>query len=357
MRARGAAAILLVISAPLWCQGALVRAAASRPPATSRAPALPQKDLQFNDQGPDVRTLQERLRQLGYFGGAVTGYFGPLTRQSVKRFQADHDLPVTGYFGSLTRRALAAAGKSATAPAKPRSAPPPSEVPVQPRRQASREGSPPPVPAPTPDPSPPAGRAGVGPRLALTFDDGPDPAVLPRILEALRERGVRATFFVVGRTVAERPELVRAIAVAGHEVENHSYSHGDFTRLTAGEMRGEIARTARLVKDLTGRETRFFRPPLGAFDAETFRTANASGHQVVLWTNIGAADVPPPGTAKLVERVLAAAHDRAVIMLHGDRPETADALPALLAALQGGGYRFATLEELLQPGGRRQGAP
>lgn len=363
MRLRRAAAILLIIATSLWCQGALAQTAKPRP-ASAMAP---RGDLELNDRGADVRILQERLRALGYFQGPVTGFFGPLTLKAVKEFQANRGLPSTGYVGPLTRRALAAGNTDPAVSTRVKAGPGKSKPPAPAKKdmQPASAVVSPQTPDPTPSPessNPPASStgtgafagsrsavAGTGPHLALTFDDGPDPAVLPGILKALGDRGVRATFFVVGKDAAAHPNLVRAMAAAGHEIENHGYSHRDFTQLSAGEKRDEITRTARLIKDLTGRETRFFRPPLGAYDTATFRVANAAGHRVVLWTNIGAADVPPPGTAKLVRRVSAAAHEGAVIMLHANRPETAEALPAVLDALMGRGFRLVTLQVLLRP--------
>ena len=106
------------------------------------------------------------------------------------------------------------------------------------------------------DPSPDLATGGSvgtsGIKVALTFDDGPDPRTTPLILDTLRERGVRATFFVVGRQVAENPGLLRRIVAEGHAVGNHTYDHADMSKLSAGRMRYELRSTQEAVDDALG---------------------------------------------------------------------------------------------------------
>lgn len=315
----------------------------------SGAPAVPQY-LYVGDKGGEVKALQEKLQELGYYDGPVTGFFGQQTLAAVKRFQAEHRLPANGYYGPVTRAKLAELLEKKRDKNKPAARAPSGAVPATPPRArvVPPSSEKPQVPPSTALSSSSAVAEQAAGRLALTFDDGPDMEATPFLLQVLKEKGVRATFFVVGREAAARPGLLRGIAEAGHEVENHSYSHRDFTTLSARERRDEISRTARLIKDLTGRETVFFRPPYGAFAPFIFTEANAVRHRVALWTNIGASDTLSLPAEELVRRLAASARDGAVIMLH-NRRETAALLPALIDALRAGGFRLVTLAELLKP--------
>lgn len=186
--------------------------------------------------------------------------------------------------------------------------------------------------------------------IALTFNDGPDPAVTSRILEILAVENVQATFFVVGQDAASYPQLVRRMAQDGHQVENHSYTHPDFARdLSWRDMRTEIGQTAQLIQQLTGRKPRYFRPPFGSWDQAVATACAQEGHKIILWSNIAAQDQPFPGQDELVDRLARSAFPGAVIMLHADSMETAEALPAIISALKEEHYYFSTLDDL--PGG------
>lgn len=325
-RARRLAALVLLVGLALAV------------PWQAAAAALP---LREGMRGPEVRQVQERLRALGFYRGPLDGIFGPATREAVRRFQAARGLPQVGYVGPGTWAAL-----QPTAARRDD-----SRRPVPQTREAAagargsrgtadpaRETARPPLPPPDDG----------GGRLALTFDDGPDPRTLPAILAALAEAGVRATFFVVGRDAAAHPELVRLLAARGHEVENHGYTHEPAVRLRSGALQREIARTAELIRAATGRPSRFYRPAGGEYSGETVAAARAAGHRLILWTNIGAPDVPYPGEEeRLVQRLAAAGRGGAIVMLHADRPETAAALPAVLRAWHRRGVQVVPLGELL----------
>jgi peptidoglycan/xylan/chitin deacetylase (PgdA/CDA1 family) len=186
-----------------------------------------------------------------------------------------------------------------------------------------------------------------GKQVCITLDDGPNAILTPRILDVLRAAHVHATFFVVGTQARDHPELLRAIAAAGHEIANHSYSHDDMTRKSPAEVQQELLKTQVVVQDATGRRTRFFRPPGGRRTSEVRAAAAALGYRIVLWSaNIGkcAGLSPQKGVARLLQDI----GPGAIILLHNGPDETIDVLPGLLSALKQRGYVFATLSEALK---------
>lgn len=333
--------IFLLLALPAKVHPSLAQAAA---PTVS----LPVRE---GARGAEVKKIQARLRELGFYPAQPDGVFGPITASAVKRFQASRQLPTVGYVGPRTYQALFSA-EPAREPT-----PQPTRPEVKPKQDATKA-----VPpsensrtAPKRLPLPPPESevlGGGGKRVALTFDDGPDPAVSPAILAHLDRYGASATFFVEGRKAATQADILLKMARAGHEVENHTFSHRPFPGRPFGEVQKEILDTAAIVRRVTGTTTRYLRPPGGALDDVAVAAARSTGHKVVLWTNVGASDEPFPGRERLTADLLVAAYDGAVIMLHGDRPETAAALPGILEAFTKKGYRLVRLDELMD-GSRR----
>ena len=138
--------------------------------------------------------------------------------------------------------------------------------------------------------------------LALTFDDGPNPAWTPRLLDILAERDTRATFFLLGSRVIAELELVRRIAAAGHTVGNHSWSHPDLTRTPTSLVREEIERTNDTLQQIIGAPVKLFRPPFGARRPEVFRIANELGLTPVLW-NAMTSDWSEPSAERIAKRL------------------------------------------------------
>ena len=189
-------------------------------------------------------------------------------------------------------------------------------------------------------------------RVALTFDDGPDPVWTPRILAILAARGVRATFFVVGERAAREPATVRAIAGAGHEVGSHGWSHTSLWLLGPRRTEGEIARTKNLLAYLAGAPPALFRPPWGMVNAAMFGALRRHRQRCVFWS-IQPEGLRPAPAATQVEYVLRRAHPGAIVDLHdaegtpGAPARLVAALPAMIDGLAAAGYGFATVGELL----------
>jgi peptidoglycan/xylan/chitin deacetylase (PgdA/CDA1 family) len=145
--------------------------------------------------------------------------------------------------------------------------------------------------------------------LALTFDDGPNPAWTPRLLDVLANYSVRATFFLVGSHASAEPALVRRIVAAGHLIGNHSWSHPNLALTLSSRVQQELIRTSRALEQIAGKQVRFFRPPFGARRPVVLRIARELGMTPVLW-NAMTSDWSDP-SAESIARHLIRSIDRA----------------------------------------------
>lgn len=198
---------------------------------------------------------------------------------------------------------------------------------------------------PNPDP-------GRGPRIALTFDDGPSPQLTPYILDVLAAKRVPATFFLQGDHSAANPDLVRRLHAEGHVVANHAWDHPWFPDLTPQEAEVEIERTNQVLTDITGARPTLFRYPFGqpspAGDAALARLGMTGGVHWK-WSSDRPGDFQCPGADALVDYVLTEAVDQAMILLHdagdvvGCPPAQLDYLPRAIDALRARGVTFGVV--------------
>lgn len=193
------------------------------------------------------------------------------------------------------------------------------------------------------------------PWVALTLDAGAGSAPAAQILDTLRDRGVRVTFFLTGKWIAENPELTRRMVAEGHELANHTYSHPDLTRLDDAAVRKELADTEAILQETApGASLRpFFRPPYGAYDDRVVRIVQAEGYLPVYWTLDSLDSVGEPKTpAFLLERITARLTPEqlrgAIILAHCGSQATADALPAILDRFAEMGFEVRRLSEVLE---------
>ena len=201
-----------------------------------------------------------------------------------------------------------------------------------------------------------------GGKVALTFDDGPDPQATPLILDVLREHGLKATFFVVGRRVAENPGLLRRIVAEGHTIGNHTYNHADLSDLSAQRMRLELQRTQAAVDGARGYHPQrvVIRPPYGnpylegSHALPAFRRVVREQELIpVTWT-VDPGDYLFEHRAGGVVRAVMRADERGrkgegdeVILLHDNQRQTAEALAGIIDYYEGSGRQFASLGGLL----------
>jgi peptidoglycan-N-acetylglucosamine deacetylase len=144
--------------------------------------------------------------------------------------------------------------------------------------------------------------------LALTFDDGPNPAWTPKLLDLLAGHEIRATFFLLGGFAQAEPGLVRRIAAGGHLIGNHTWSHPHLSSTPAPRVREELVRTSETLEQITGAPVRYFRPPFGARRPVVFRVARELGLTPVLW-NAMTSDWSEP-SAERIARTLSGKIDR-----------------------------------------------
>jgi len=192
------------------------------------------------------------------------------------------------------------------------------------------------------------------PVAALTFDDGPSPDVTPRILDTLRREGVRATFFVLGKHAERHPELIERMVREGHEVANHGYDHGILAFAGPAEIHHQLHRTQRIVERAGAPRPRSFRAPHGFRSPFVTRTARRLGYRTCAWSR-GVFDTSKPGVPTIVKRSVDGLEPGAVLLLHDadgwgedDRTQTAEALPAIIAAGRERGLEFVTMHEIAE---------
>lgn len=189
-------------------------------------------------------------------------------------------------------------------------------------------------------------------RIALTFDDGPDPVWTSRTLDLLEARGVRASFFLVGERAARALEMVRRISTAGHEIGSHGWSHRSLWLCGPRRTDTEIGRAHRLLSDAANRPLRHFRPPWGMVNAAMSRALRRHGERCVLWS-IQPEGLRATAATQQAADVLRRAHPGAIVDLHdaegldGAPGRLLAALPLMIDGLRSDGYELVTVSELL----------
>ncbi|RYZ85819.1 MAG: polysaccharide deacetylase family protein, partial [Moraxellaceae bacterium] len=189
------------------------------------------------------------------------------------------------------------------------------------------------------------------PQVCLTFDDGPDPAFTPRILDVLAEHKALATFFVLGEAAERFPKLVERMVDAGHTVGNHTFSHCHPWMCLPSRARQEVAHASDVIKDIIGYAPRWFRPPHGRLRTAMINEADAENMTTVLWSH-SIIDWGPLGTeAGINERLQAVTSGDIVLMHDGERQHnhpdiTAQQLPKFLESLLNNGVTPVTLDQV-----------
>ncbi|WP_215144266.1 LysM peptidoglycan-binding domain-containing protein [Exiguobacterium qingdaonense] len=186
--------------------------------------------------------------------------------------------------------------------------------------------------------------------VALTFDDGADGTNTDQILNILATYDVKATFFLTGTGTNHHRQSIRNIVAKGHQLGNHSYTHPDFTKLTATQMKSELDRTESLVKSVTGKTTKpIFRAPYGAVNNTVLNGVGAAGYGYTIQWNIDTIDWKGLTASQINTKVQSNIKPGSIVLMHtgAGASGTPLALPTMISQLKAKGYKFVTVSQLL----------
>jgi peptidoglycan/xylan/chitin deacetylase (PgdA/CDA1 family) len=191
-------------------------------------------------------------------------------------------------------------------------------------------------------------------QIALTYDDGPNDPHTLRVLEVLAKHSVHATFFLIGRYVRQRPDIVREIVKAGHVIGNHTFTHPLLIFKSEAEIRQDLTQCRSALQDAIGQPSKLFRPPFGGRRPAVLRVAREIGLDPVMW-NVTGYDWKAPPAEKIERKVARHIRGGDVILLHdgghkqmgADRSQTVIATDRLIARYTGEGYEFVTILQMM----------
>ncbi|MEW6189475.1 MAG: polysaccharide deacetylase family protein [Actinomycetota bacterium] len=193
--------------------------------------------------------------------------------------------------------------------------------------------------------------------VSITFDDGPNPIYTPQILDILKGKGVKATFFVVGRQVEKYPDVARRIVEEGHDIGNHTYSHRELVPSTRRIVLNQVRKADRMIQKATGVKTRLFRPPRGMYSNAVRKILREEGYRIILWT-VSTADWSGISSKAILRRIKLYLRRGGIILFHdsgallrnegASRENTVQALPMVIDYLQQKGFEIVPISEMLK---------
>lgn len=183
------------------------------------------------------------------------------------------------------------------------------------------------------------------PRIAITFDDGPNATYTPKLLDGLKERGVKATFFLIGQNIEKgnNNEIVKRMYEEGHLIGNHTYHHVEITKVSNEEAYQEIMKTNEVITDITGEEVQFMRPPFGLWQKELEQKIHVLP---VMWS-IDPLDWATENVDEIVNKVVTEVEENDIILLHDCYDSSVKAALKIVDLLIAEGYEFVTVDELM----------
>jgi len=194
--------------------------------------------------------------------------------------------------------------------------------------------------------------------VALTFDDGPDNFYTPRILDILKSKNVKATFFVVGERAKANPSIMNRIVYEGHFVGNHTWDHPYLPKLNIDEVKSQVQSTEDEIAKYTSYQTAMFRPPYGVISSEIASALSDLNYKIIEWSS-DSLDWKGYKKEQVESNILSNAKAGAIILQHcaggkGDKLKgTVQALPQVIETLEGEGFTFVTVPEILELSGKR----
>jgi polysaccharide deacetylase family sporulation protein PdaB len=187
--------------------------------------------------------------------------------------------------------------------------------------------------------------------IALTFDDGSDGTNIQKILDTLSANKVKATFFLTGSGAEKHSQAIKNIVAKGHQISNHSFSHPDFTKLSAAKMKAELDKTEATIKKITGKSTKpLFRAPFGSTNAAVLAAVGNAGYTHTIHWNIDTVDWKGVSSASITNKVVNNVVPGTIVLMHtgAGASGTPGALPGMISKLKAKGYKFVTVSEILK---------
>lgn len=183
------------------------------------------------------------------------------------------------------------------------------------------------------------------PEVALTFDDGPSPKYTPLLLDGLKERNVRATFFLLGQNVKENQELVQRMQAEGHLLGNHTYNHVQLNKIPETTARQEILKTNNEIYEATGKYPEYMRPPYGAWK----KNMELCVEMLPVFWDIDTLDWKSQNVDAILKAAGEEPEDGSIILMHDEYQTSVEAALLLIDRLKEKGYEFVTVDELIVP--------
>lgn len=183
-------------------------------------------------------------------------------------------------------------------------------------------------------------------KVAISFDAAWGADKTPQILEILDRYQVRTTFFLVDFWMEKYPEVTKKIAAAGHEIGNHSATHPHMSTLSPEEIRAELTRTNKRIKELTGQDPLLFRPPFGDYNNTLIKTVEELGMFTIQW-DVDSLDWQDLSAEEITRRVLDQVRPGSIVLFHNNALHTPEALPTIIEKLQAEGYQIVPVSELI----------
>jgi peptidoglycan/xylan/chitin deacetylase (PgdA/CDA1 family) len=186
-----------------------------------------------------------------------------------------------------------------------------------------------------------------GPYIALTFDDGPQEKLTPKLLDLLAQHRIKATFFVIGQNAAEYPAIVARAAKEGHEIGNHSWSHPNLAKMSDDNVRRQLRQTDDAIKEATGKRPTLMRPPYGNLSGRQKQWVHQEfGYRIILW-DVDPLDWKRPGPSVVCNRILKETRPGSIVLSHDIHPGTIEAMHDTLDQLEAKGFKFVTVSDLI----------